>query len=43
MSKKDEYLNVRIDKATKEKLKKLAEKNNRSISGQMIHLIKRAR
>ena len=40
---KDEYLTIRISKADKDKLRKLAERNSRTLSGQIIYLIKRAK
>lgn len=43
MANKEKFFNIRIDDKTKEKLRKLAERNNRTMSGQMIHMIKRAK
>ena len=43
MAKKDDYLTIRIDKPTKDRLRKLADKHGRTLAGQIIYMIKRAR
>lgn len=39
MAKKEDRIELRIDKATKQKLKKLADKESRSMSNYLVFLI----